>query len=301
MSAEGDAVPGEGSLRQRSPSTRRRRRRDRMMHAALFVCAALAVAPLLLIVAETVRRGSAAMSWEFLTSTSNFSRRELGGGYAHGLVGTAYMTGIATLITVPLGVVASVFLVEYRRSTLATVVRFFTDVMTGVPSVFVGLFVYALLVRQMALGFGTLVGGVALATLMLPIMVRSGEEMLRLVPDDLRQASAALGARRWQTVWKAVLPAAGPGLVTGGMLAVARGAGETAPLLLTALGANSIVLALQGEPQAALPTLIFDDARVAFEAGQVNAWAGALELIALVLVLTVAARVISARRTLPGR
>lgn len=288
-------APPHRPLRELTPGARTRAVRDRLMHVLLLGALLVAVAPLIAIIAETVRQGSQAMGVEFLTSVSNFSRRRAGGGYLHGFVGTLYMTGIAALITVPLGILAAIFLVEYRRSMLATAVRFFTDVMTGVPSIFVGLFVYSLLVRQLALGFGTFAGGVALAIVMLPIMVRSGEEMLKLVPDDLRAASLALGARRWQTIIKVVVPAAGPGLVTGGMLAVARGAGETAPLLLTALGANALVFDLQGRAQSALPLLIFDDARVAFAAGQANAWAGALQLITVVLVLTVAARVISAR------
>lgn len=288
-------APRPRPLREPTRGARARAVRERVMHLLLLGALLITIAPLAAIIAETVRQGSEAMGVEFLTSVSNFSRRRLGGGYLHGFVGTLYMTGIAALITVPLGILAAIFLVEYRRSVLATVVRFFTDVMTGVPSIFVGLFVYSLLVRQLALGFGTFVGGVALAIVMLPIMVRSAEEMLRLVPDELRRGSLALGARRWQTIVKVVLPAAGPGLVTGGMLAVARGAGETAPLILTALGANAVVLQLQGRAQTALPLLIFDDARVAFDAGQANAWAGALQLIVVVLVLTVAARVVSAR------
>ena len=166
--------------------------------------------------------------------------------------------------------------------------------MTGVPSVFVGIFVYAVLVRQ--IGFGTFVGAVSLAIIMLPIIVRSSEEILRVVPGDLKRASYALGARRWQTVRHVILPSASSGLTTGVMLAVARALGETAPLVLTALAAQTVVLDFQGQGQTALPLLIFREARGAFAAGQQRAWAGALELMVLVLILSVLARAIASRR-----
>jgi phosphate transport system permease protein len=165
--------------------------------------------------------------------------------------------------------------------------------MTGVPSVFVGLFVYTLLVSR--IGFGTFVGAVSLAIIMLPIVVRASEEILRLVPGDLKRASYALGARQWQTVLRVVLPTAAPGLVTGSVLAIARALGETAPLVLTALAAQTVVLDFQGGGQTALPLLIFREARGAFAAGQERAWAGALELMLLVLVLSVIARYVGRR------
>jgi phosphate transport system permease protein len=148
-------------------------------------------------------------------------------------------------------------------------------------------------VRQ--IGFGAFVGAVSLAIIMLPIVVRSSEEVLKLVPGDLKRASYALGAQHWQTVFGVVLPTAAPGLVTGTMLAVARALGETAPLVLTALAAQSVVFDFQGGGQTALPLLIFREARGAFAAGQERAWAGALELMALVLLLTVVARFIGSR------
>ncbi len=233
------------------------------------------------------------MNWEFLTSTFNFSRREPGGGYLHGLVGTLYMGGLAAVMSIPVGIAAAVFLTEFPRHPVAGPVRFFSDVMTGVPSVFVGLFVYTILVRQ--IGFGTFVGALSLAIIMLPIVVRSSEVILKLVPGELKRGSYALGARHWQTVLHVTLPTAGPGLVTGAMLSVARALGETAPLVLTALAAQSVVLDFQGGGQTALPLLIFREARGAFEAGQQRAWAGALELMVLVLLLTIVARMIGAR------
>jgi phosphate transport system permease protein len=289
-------APGPASgLRRRSANADSRRRTDLVMRIVLGVCLLLVLIPLSLIILVTLQQGISTMSLEFLATTQPLSYRAFGGGFLHGLVGTALMVGIAILISVPLGIAAGVFLVEYRTSRLARPVRFFTDVMTGVPSIFVGLFVYAALVREAGIGFGTLVGGIALSILMLPIVVRSAEEMLKLVPADLRSASTAMGARHWQTTLFVVLPAAAPGLTTGVMLAIARGAGETAPLILTAFGTSYLVTDLIGRAQTALPLLIFEQARQPFEAAQGRAWAGALELVALVLILTIAARVIGGR------
>ncbi len=282
------------------PNAAGRRRKDRVVRVALFLAVLLAVVPLALIFTVTIAKGIGALSIDFLTTTQPLSFRAEGGGFLHGLVGTAMMVGIAVLISVPLGIATAVFVTEYPDSRLARPVRFFTDVMTGVPSIFVGLFVYAALVREVGMGFGTLPGAVAIAILMLPIIVRSAEEILRLVPADIRNASTAMGARRWQTTLFVVLPSASSGLVTGVMLAVARGAGETAPLILTAFGTAYLTTSLVGEAQTALPLLIFEGARLPFEAAQQRAWAGALELIVLVLLLTVAARAIGSRNRAPG-
>ncbi len=166
-----------------------------------------------------------------------FSIRREGGGFLNGLIGTAIMVGLASVVSVPLGILAAVYLVEYGKGNwLAKLIRFFSDVMTGVPSVFVGLFVYTALVIQF--GFGALMGAASLAIIMMPIIVRSTEEMLKLVPHELKDASYALGAAKWQTITKVILPSAAPGITTGVMLAVARAAGETAPLILTALGSH---------------------------------------------------------------
>jgi phosphate transport system permease protein len=184
--------------------------------------------------------------------------------------------------------------VEYgKKNAFAQVIRFFSDVMTGVPSVFVGLFVYTAMVVHW--GFGALFGGIALAIIMLPIITRSTEEMLKLVPGELKDGSYALGAAKWQTVLKVVLPTAAPGITTGVMLAVARAAGETAPLILTALGSYNLIWTLTGEPISALPLAILNGARSPFEAAQNRAWAGALELLLLVVILTLAARLLASR------
>lgn len=284
----------ETSLRLRSTHARRRAWIDAAMHVVLGLAVLSALIPLALIILVTIANGLPAMNLEFLTSTFNFSRRQPGGGYLHGLVGTLYMGGLAALMAIPTGIGAALFLTEFPRARLAAPIRFFADVMTGVPSVFVGLFVYSILVRQ--IGFGTFVGALSLAIIMLPIIVRSSEEILRIVPGDLKRASYALGAGRWQTVARVVLPSAASGLTTGVMLAVARALGETAPLVLTALAAQTVVLDIQGQGQTALPLLIFREARGAFAAGQERAWAGALELMVLVLMLSFLARALAGRR-----
>jgi phosphate transport system permease protein len=287
--------PGVRSLRERTPNAARRASRDRAMRAVLLVTLVAALVPLAGILFVVVAEGLPALSVEFFTQAPPFSYREFGGGYLPQIFGTLYMMGIATVLAVPFGIAAAIFIVEYRDSPLATPIRFFTDVMTGVPSIFVGLFVYSALVIDQGLGFGTLPGAVALAVLMLPIVVRSSEEVLGLVPHDLRNAAYGLGARRWQVVTRVVLPAAGPGLATGSMLAVARGAGETAPLLLTALGANVLVTELVDRPQTSLTLQILDEARTALPASAERAWAGSLTLIALVLAFTVGARLLARR------
>jgi phosphate transport system permease protein len=242
------------------------------------------------------------MGVSFLTTVGGLLDQECAGthcvpihGWLEGLVGSMYMLLIATVIVIPIGIGAALYIVEYRDEGFTRPIRFFADVMSGVPSIFVGLFVYVALVAYQ--GFGTLPGGTALAILMLPIVVRASEEILKLVPADLRRASYALGARRWQTTMRVVLPAAGPGLVTGVMLAVARALGETAPLLLTALGAQEVVAKLTGQPQASLTLLIYRGARSPDPIANAKAWAGSLELIFVVLFITVIARAVAGRRS----
>jgi phosphate transport system permease protein len=274
-----------------------RKRKNQIMQGVLFTAILLALIPLALILFEVIRRGAGAMNIEFLTSVQNISLVREGGGYLNGLFGTLYMVLIASIIAVPLGIAAATYVVEYSDSKLVPLIQFFTDVMTGVPSIFVGLFIYTILVTSEGKfgGFSTLAGGLALSLLMIPIIARASEEVIRLVPDDLRNAAYGLGARRWQVVMQVVLPTASSGLITASMLAVARAAGETAPLLLTALGAFKIVPALFGSAQAALPLIIFNEARGPFEPAHARAWAGALELMLLVLLLTLIARAIGRR------
>lgn len=279
-------------LRHLDRHTRQRKRRSQALRYLLLLAMALAIAPLVMIVAQVVTNGIGALNWEFLTQPEPPSRRP-GGGYLQGIVGTTYMVGIATILAVPLGVMAAIYLVEYGKGWFPSVIRFFSDVMTGVPSVFVGLFVYAALVVHFR--FGTIMGAVGLAIMMLPIVVRSSEEMLKLVPADQRAASVALGARKWQTITKVVLPTAAPGLTTGAMLAIARAAGETAVLMLTALGSLQVVTAFSGVAQSSITLLIYQGAKQPFDPGKERAWAGSLLLMGMVFVLTLLARWISAR------
>jgi phosphate transport system permease protein len=287
-------------LTERTKHAAARKRRDLLMHAALIGAVVLALIPLALILSEVIRRGGSAMTPEFLTSIQVISLSREGGGYLNGLFGTLYMVVIGVTISVPLGIAAATYVVEYADSRLAPLIQFFTDVMTGVPSIFVGLFIYSILVQNGS-GFSTLAGGLAISLLMIPIVARASEEVIRLVPDSLRNAAYGLGARRWQVVMKVVLPASAGGLVTATMLAVARAAGETAPLLLTAFGAFEIVPQLLGRPQAALPLIIYNEARGPFEPAHARAWAGALELMLVVLVLTIIARTVSNRSQATGR
>ena len=286
------SLPTYRSLTEIDAHTRGRKIRSRALRWSLTAAMILAIIPLVMIVTQVFINGYGTLSWEFLTQVE-FPPRRVGGGYLQGIVGTGYMVGIATLISVPLGILGAVYLVEYGRGVLPAVIRFFTDVMTGVPSVFVGLFVYAALVRQFR--FGTLMGAIGLAIMMLPIIVRSSEEMLRLVPPDQRAASLGLGARKWQTITRIVLPYAAPGLTTGAMLAVARAAGETAVLLLTALGSLQLVTSLMGQAQSSITLLIYAGAKQPFDPGKERAWAGALLLLGMVFALTFIARLITAR------
>lgn len=295
-SSNGSPTPRSATLLAHRPSPRRLWT-DRAASAGMVVTVVLALVPVLLIFYYIGREGLSTMNWEFLTQSMPYSFRKEGGGFLNGLIGTLIMVGLATAVAVPLGVLAAVYLVEYGKSgLLAQLIRFFSDVMTGVPSVFVGLFVYTAFV--VPLGFGALMGAAALAIIMLPIIVRSTEEMLKLVPVEIKNASYALGAAKWQTVVRVVLPSALPGITTGVLLAVARAAGETAPLILTALGSLTITTKLLGEPISALPLAIFDGARTPFAAGQARAWAGALELLLIVLVFTLLARVASSRSSI---
>lgn len=292
MSTLTSPPPSHTPLRQISPLAKRRRRRSQVSRWMLTIAMIVAIVPLALILYQVLVRGVGALGWEFLTQEEPPHRRE-GGGYLQGIVGTAYMVGYATLLAVPLGVMGAIYLTEYGKGWLARIIRFFSDVMTGIPSIFVGLFVYTTLVRQFR--FGTIMGAIGLAIMMLPIIVRSSEEMIRLVPEDQRAASAGLGARKWQTITRVVLPSAAPGITTGVMLAIARAAGETAVLLLTALGSLTVVHAFSGVAQSSLSLLIYRGAMQPFDPGKQRAWAGALLLLTVVFVMTLTARFITSR------
>lgn len=275
----------------------RRLWRDRSTTFLIVASVVLTLIPVVWILTQIVLKGGAAMSWTFLTHSVPFSMMKEGGGFLNGLIGTAIMVVLACVVSIPLGILGGVYIVEYGKANwLANLIRFFADVMTGVPSIFVGVFVYTALVVKF--GYGAIMGAAALALIMMPIIVRSSEEMLKLVPSELKDASYALGAAKWQTITKVVLPSAAPGLTTGAMLAVARAAGETAPLIMTALGSLQLVTKLAGSPISSLTLLIYSGAGQPFDAAQARAWAGALELLVIVLVFTILARYFSSRSRL---
>jgi phosphate transport system permease protein len=273
--------------------------RNRLALTLLVGAVALAMMPLLAVLVYTVSRGAQTISVGFLTHTMRgVGPLDASGGAYHSIVGTLEQVLLASVISIPIGLLAAIYVVEYGRGRFAFWVRFFVDVMTGLPSIVAGLFVYAFLVIGLHQGFSGFAAGVALSVLMLPVVVRASEEMLKLVPNDLREASYGLGIPRWRTIVSVVLPAASSGLTTGVMLAIARVTGETAPLLLTAFGFDALRTNPVKGPQSALPLYVFQQAGSAFDVAVNRAWAGALTLIAIVLLLTVIARLLTRRNRL---
>jgi phosphate transport system permease protein len=278
-------------------SLKGRHRRDKLMVAAMVVAVAVAIVPLGFILADVIAKGIGQLSAGFLTKPEPYAVTAPGGGFGAGVRGTIKMVALGTVIAVPIGVLAAVYLSEYQaKGPLPNLVRFFADVMTGIPSIFVGIFVFTVVVLETH-SFSTWAGGVALGILMMPVIVRTSEEALRLVPDTLREASLALGIRRWRTIVSTVLPTALAGITTGVLLAVARAAGETAPLLLTAFG-NQLITpwGKWSGPEESLTLEIFTNSRSPFPAQQARAWTGALVLIAGVVVLSLIARAVVSRR-----
>jgi phosphate transport system permease protein len=277
-----------------------RRRKDLLMRAVLAAATLLALTPLVLIVWYVVKQGIGSWSGDFFTTDPNGNFLGDPGGVKSAILGTLEMVGLATLISVPTGIGVALYLTEYGRSgRFANIVRYFVDVMTGVPSVVFGLFVYITLVVAGVggSGFAGWKGAVALSLLMLPVVTRSAEVVLLLVPDSLREAALALGAPRWRVVARIVLPTALPGLVTGSLLAIARAAGETAPLLFTATLVNGTNFDL-GERMNSLPAQIFADVGQAQDRLVARAWGAALTLVLMVLLLTLVARFVARRSRL---
>jgi phosphate transport system permease protein len=276
----------------------RRRATDRTMLAFLVVAVVLALVPLASILVEVVLKGIGAIhGLSFFTQPPPGDANASGGGLANAIIGTLTMVVLAAVVFIPLGILGAVYLTEFASGNrLSRAVRFFAEVMTGVPSIMVGVFAYSILVVLVFHHFSAIAGAFALGLIMWPIVLRTSEEMLSRVPTSVREASLALGTPKWRTVLKVVLPSAAAGLTTGSMLAVARAAGETAPLLFTALGSQYISFKL-AQPMSALPLEIFSGAQSPFPDQIQRAWAGALTLIALVLVLTLVARFVAAKRS----
>ncbi|SEM84371.1 phosphate ABC transporter permease PstA [Nonomuraea pusilla] len=272
-----------------------RRIKDRVVQGLVYLAFALAVVPLVSVLWLVISNGLARFDLEFLThSMRNIGARDAGGGAYHAIVGTLEQVLLASLISVPIGLLTAIYLVEYGRGgRLSRAISFFVDVMTGVPSVVSGLFILAFWILFLGMPFSGFAGALALSILMMPTVVRSAEEMLRLVPNDLREASYALGVSKWRTIMKVVLPTAFTGIVTGVMLAVARVAGETAPLLLTVFFTDSINNDPFSGPQMGLPLFVFDQAGRPNDTAIDRAWTGALTLILIVMLLNLVARLIA--------
>src|SRR5664279_189473 len=279
-----------GSL---APMLRRRHRRNRAMTWLLTALMAGIGALLAWILVYVALKGVKAINWGFITDTPPGNPDAAGGGFYNGIIGTFEIVGIATLIALPLGIGCAIYLNQYAAGRTAHVVRLVTDVMLGIPTIVTGAFVYALWVIEF--GFSGFAGALALALVMTPLIVRATEEMLRLVPRDLKEASLALGVTQSRTIVSVILPTARAGIITGVMLAVARAMGETAPLLLTALGNDLFVETNPGKRMSTLSLQIFGSATGGFVNAQNRAWAGALLLIAIVLLLTIMARLIARR------
>lgn len=276
----------------------RRRAKDRLATTLISACFVAAIIPLVLILSYIVIRGMSALNVTFFThSMAGVTASMPGGGIYHAIIGTLQQVAVAAIVAIPIGLLTAIYLVEYGRGAFARAVSFFVDVMSGVPSIVAGLFVYTFLLLGTGLRPFGVAGSLALAILMLPIMVRSAEEMLRLVPRELREASYALGVPRWRTIGKVVLPTALSGLITGSLLSIARVTGETAPLVLLVGYSSRINIDPFAGDQASLPMFIWDQlGKRTGSTGQyaeARAWGAALVLVLLVLLLNVAARLLA--------
>jgi len=278
-----------------------RRRRDRIARALILAATLLALVPLVLIVYYLLRKGLGSWSTSFFstdpTGNTFFASSSIG-GIKSALLGTIEIVALASAISVPIGIAVAVWLVEYGKgSRLATTVRFFVDVLTGVPSIIFGLFIYIVLIVGTGSSYAGYKGSLALSLLMLPVVTRSAEVILLLVPGALRESALALGAPRWRVIARIVLPTALPGMVTGVLLAIARAAGETAPLLFTAAATLKTNFNL-GQFMNSLPVQIYNDVTSPTTAVVNRAWGAALTLVLLVGVLNMIARLVARRSRL---
>lgn len=284
----------------------RRAARNRAWQSLIYSACILAILPLASVVWTLISKGVERLDANFFnTSMNNIGARDPNGGAYHAIIGTIEQVGIATIIAVPLGVLGAIYLVEYGRGRFANTVRFFVDVMTGIPSIVAGLFILSFWVLIVSPWFNDgqprfsgFAAALALSVLMLPTIVRSTEEMLRLVPGPLREGAYALGVPQWKTILRIVLPTALPGIVTGVMLAIARAAGETAPVLLVAGGAAAINFDPFNGNQSSLALFVYQQAGDASKYAPARAWTAALTLVALVLILTIAAKMLARRNSL---
>jgi phosphate transport system permease protein len=272
-----------------------RRSKNQIATVGMWVAFVVMLIPLGFVIFTVIAKGASAISWQFLTGNIPINVLPVTfGGVGPAVYGTLVITGFASLMAIPLGVLGGVYINEYGgNQVLARVINFFADVMTGVPSIIMGLFIFTIWVLHY--GYSGFAGSLALACLMLPIVIRSTYEMLRLVPDSLREASYALGATKARVTLTVVLPAAIGGIVSGALLAVARAAGETAPLVFTILVTQTLNKNLFSGANTALSTLIFQNATQPYTGAQARAWGSALTLIAIAFILMIVARLITAR------
>jgi phosphate transport system permease protein len=272
-----------------------RRTKNQIATWLMVAAFVLAIVPLVFVLYTVIAKGASVISWTFLTSAIPFNTAPANeGGIGPAVVGTLEITALASVMAVPLGVLGAIYLNEYGgKSWLAKFIGFMSDVMTGVPSIIMGLFIFSLWVLHF--GFSGLAGAFALGCLMLPVVIRSTYEMLRLVPDALREGSYALGATKARVTLTVVLPAALGGIVSGVLLAVARAAGETAPLLFTILTVQTLNTDVFSGPNTSLPSLIFTNASSPYPGAEARGWGSALTLIAIAFILMIAARFVTAR------
>ncbi len=252
----------------------------------------LALIPLALIFFYVIKQGFSSLNWDFFTKTPK-PVGEAGGGMANAIVGTLVLIGVAAVIAIPIGLIAGTYLAEYGRKPFASLVRFTADVLNGIPSIVIGIFAYGLAVMPVK-RFSAFAGGLALGFMMIPIITRTAEELLNLVPTTLREGALALGATRARAAFSVMIPAALPGIMTGVLVALARIAGETAPLLFTAFNNRFWSLNL-AQPIASLPVQVFTYAISPYEDWHRQAWAGALVLVAVIFLFSVLARVVTRR------
>ena len=276
------------SIHATSASDTRRRLMDRFMAGVVYLCAALSVACLLVVLGYVILRGAPALNFSFFTERP-LPYGSVGGGVAPAIVGTITMLFVASLMAVPIGIGTAIYLSEFGRGQFARSVRFALDMLAGIPSIVVGVFVWALIVRQVIGQYSGLAGSVALAIIMVPIITRTVEEILRLVPNGLREASFALGVPRWRTILGVVLPTARAGVITGIILSLARAGGETAPLLLTALG-NQFFNFNMLEPVGSLPVQIYNYAVSPYDDWHTKAWGSALVLMTVIGIFSLLTR-----------
>ncbi len=268
----------------------RRKAINLLVSTLAFLCAAITIVPLLMILGHLLSQGAKAVNLDFFTQLPK-PVGEVGGGMANAIVGTLILIGLACLVGLPIGIIGGIYLAEFGNNRTGWLVRFMSDVLNGTPSIVIGIFAYTVVVLPMR-RFSALAGAFALGIIMIPTVIRATEELIKLVPISVREAGLALGIPLWKVILRIVVPSAKAGIVTGVLLALARIAGETAPLLFTAFG-NRFWHQGLGQPIASLPVQIFTYAISPFEDWHRQAWAGALVLIAMILILNILTRIVT--------